>query len=154
MWSTSTQRAFPLSDQKPLPQVPGAKIPAALLQAGFWIPLVICTYLALEPEPPQVEVFKVGDVILHGAAFTYLTFSLVVAQVAVWSEPKRLYLRAFVAMLIYGLLLEAIQSFVPERSAELKDLLVDVLGIGAGLLLASLLATPLRNTVLRVFRGR
>jgi hypothetical protein len=28
------------------------------------------------------------------------------------------------------------------------------LGIGAGLLLASLLATPLRNTLLWVFRGR
>jgi VanZ family protein len=125
-----------------------------MLQAGFWIPLVICTYLALVPEPPEVEVFRVSDVILHGAAFTYLTFSLVVAHYGYFSEPKRLYLRAFVSMLLYGLLLELIQSFVPERSAELKDLLVDVLGIGAGLLLASFLASPLRKSLLWVFGGR
>ena len=129
-----------------------------LLQAGFWVPLVICTYLALVPEPQQAEVFKVTDVILHGAAFTYLTFSLVVAHYGFPSGSptgsKRGYLRAFVAMFLYGLLLEALQSFVPERSAELKDLLVDVLGICAGLLLASLLAGPLRKLVLSLFVGR
>ena len=42
---------------------------------------------------------------------------------------------------------------MPERSAELKDLAVDGLGIAAGLLLASVLARPVAS-LLHLLIGR
>jgi VanZ family protein len=38
-------------------------------------------------------------------------------------------------MLAYGIAIELIQSFEPTRDAELKDVLVDVVGIALGLAL-------------------
>lgn len=108
-----------------------------LFGSGFWIPLAFCTYLALVPEPPEHPVFELSDVILHAAAFTYLTLAFALTR---YGRDSRLYVRTFVAMLAYGVFLEAAQSLIPERSAEIKDLLVDLVGIGLGLALAHLSA--------------
>ena len=67
---------------------------------------------------------------LHASAFTYLTAALWFAhhggdrgwKPAAW-------------MLAYGIAIELIQSFEPTRDAELKDVLVDVVGITLGLAL-------------------
>ena len=111
---------------------------------GFYVPLLICTYLALVPNPPDNPVFRLSDVILHGAAFSYLTFAFVLMDRG-QGLSAALAIRASVAMLAYGLFLELAQSLVPERTAELKDLGVDLLGIAVGLLLAALLARPLKK---------
>lgn len=118
---------------------------ATLLKIGFWLPLAICTWLALFPDPPEISVFKISDVLLHAFAFTYLSFTLAVAY------PQRSRAQIFCLMLGYGLLIEVVQSFEASRSAELKDLLVDVLGIGFGLLLARLLAAWTRRLASRLF---
>lgn len=96
------------------------------LHLGFWVPLAGCTYLALTPAPLDA-VFQVSDVVLHALAFTYLTFTLGLAfpRLGPW--------RTAGWMLGYGLLLEFLQSFEPERAAEVKDLLVDGVGIALGL---------------------
>ncbi len=108
------------------PTVDGAT--GLMLRLGFWVPLLVCTWLALTPSPPE-SVFRVSDVLLHGLAFTYLTFALGLAH-------GTLRLRAVVVwMLGYGLFLELAQSVAPERSAELKDLLVDVAGVAVGTVL-------------------
>ncbi|HEY5644640.1 MAG TPA: VanZ family protein [Pseudomonadales bacterium] len=120
----------------------------AAFQIGFWIPLLFCTWAALVPAPPDNPVFQLSDVLLHAAAFTYLSFAFVLAWLEGGSGPA--YLRAFLCMLGYGVLLEVVQSFIPERSAEFKDLLVDAAGIGAGLLLAAWLARPLYDGALRL----
>lgn len=120
----------------------------AAFQIGFWIPLLFCTWAALIPAPPDNPVFQLSDVLLHAAAFTYLSFAFVLAWLESGSGP--VYLRAFLFMLGYGVLLELVQSFIPERSAEFKDLLVDAVGIGAGLLLAAGLARPLYHFALRL----
>lgn len=123
-----------------------------LVRTGFYLPLVVCTYLALIPEPPQNAVFQVSDIILHAFAFTYLTFALCLMRLA--AQPQNATLgwplvrNVFLVMLGYGVFLEAVQGFIPARTAELKDLGVDALGIGFGLLLAALLAAP----VIRVIR--
>jgi len=118
-----------------------------LFQLGFWVPLLICTYLALVPEPPDNPVFRLSDIILHAAAFTYLSLALVLAQFGGSLDRGRLYLRTFLFMLGYGVFLELAQSLVPERSPEIKDLLVDLGGIGAGLALAGLLAPTIHRLV-------
>jgi VanZ family protein len=104
------------------------------------VPLAACTYLALVPEPPEHPVFALSDVVLHGAAFVYLTFALVLVQYGTAKARSSLYVRTFVLMLSYGLLLELAQGAIPERHAELKDLLVDGAGILVGLGAAALLA--------------
>ena len=121
------------------------RVSVALLKLGFWLPLVVCTWLALFPDPSEISIFKISDVLLHAFAFTYLSFTLAVAY------PRRSLLQIFCLMLGYGLLIEIVQSFEVSRSAELKDLLVDIVGIGFGLLLARLLAEWTRRLVFRLF---
>ncbi len=144
------------------PRLLAERLAVFIWRAGFWFPLLICTYLALVPEPPDNPVFRLSDVILHAAAFSYLTFAFVLmakAQTATGSADtarglhRGTALRAFLVMLGYGIFLELVQSFVPERSAELKDLGVDLLGIGAGLILAAVLARPL-TALLDLLIGR
>ncbi len=139
----------------------GERLIRALFQVAFWVPLALCTYLALLPELPDSPVFLVSDVTLHSVAFTYLAFALLLAQCTrrlgegetpQWEgRPRREhYFSTFGLMLAYGVFIELVQSFVPERSAELKDLLVDLVGILVGLLLGRLLIPPVRQLALRV----
>jgi VanZ family protein len=121
-------------------------------QITFWVPLGVCTWFALIPDPPDNAVFRLGDVVLHAFAFTYLSLALVMARQRVSRTPE--YVRTAVLMFGYGLMLEAIQFFIPERSAELKDLLVDATGITLGLLLARGLARPAYDQVLRLSARR
>ena len=115
-----------------------------LFLVGFWLPLIACTYLALVPEPPDNPVFRLSDILLHGAAFSYLSLALVLAHPGMGRTRAGLFVRVFALMLAYGLFLEVVQAFVPERSAELKDLMVDAAGITLGLVVARYLADPLR----------
>ncbi|MFU8815214.1 MAG: VanZ family protein [Pseudomonadales bacterium] len=114
------------------------------LQLGFWIPLLLCTWLALTPSPPE-GVFRVSDILLHLFAFTYLTFALGLARPA-------LRLRWVAAwMLAFGVMIEVVQSFQATRVAELKDVLVDAAGIALGLLLLAALGNWSRKTVRTVW---
>lgn len=122
--------------------VPAGRWTSIVFQVGFWVPLAVCTYLALIPEPPEHPVFALSDVILHGAAFFYLTFALVLVQYGTGKARSSLYVRTFALMLTYGLLLELVQSAIPERQAEVKDLLVDAAGILTGLGAAAVLVDP------------
>ena len=127
-----------------------------LLRTGFYLPLVVCTYLALIPEPPQNAVFQVSDIILHTLAFTYLTFALCLMRLAAQPDTATLgwplARNVFLVMLGYGVFLELVQGIIPARTAELKDLGVDALGIGFGLLLAALLAPPVFRVIRLVSR--
>lgn len=119
------------------------RITGLILAAGFWLPLLACTWLALTPSPPE-SVFRVSDLVLHAAAFAYLTFALGLAH-------GTLRFRAVVMwMVFYGLLIELIQSFEPERSAELKDLVVDGAGIAVGLMLLMSLGPWSRRVARRI----
>lgn len=112
------------------------------LTTGFWVPLALCTWLAFTPSPPEA-VFRVSDLLLHAFAFVYLSFSLSLAhdlsaaRVALW-------------MLGYGVLIEVLQSLIPDRTPELKDLLVDGAGIAVGLAAARLLGAWSRRTLIRM----
>lgn len=149
----NTQRPVPLADTGAA-RARDYRLASFLLQLAFWGPLLFCTYLALVPDPPDNPVFRLGDVVLHGAAFTYLTFALVLVLLrreapASGPFPGRVSLISAAAMLGYGLLLELAQSFIPERTAELKDVLVDLAGILMGLVLARVLARWIRDLLHR-----
>lgn len=99
---------------------------AALRKAAFWIPFAIATVFALSPKGVPLP-FSVTDVALHLFAFVYLSAALGVAHfdargmhwIVVW-------------MVAYGVAIETIQFFVPNRSAEIEDLLIDGIGIAIG----------------------
>jgi VanZ family protein len=102
-------------------------LPRWLRLGGFWIPFAIVTFAAFAPEGLPLP-FKVSDVVLHAFAFTYLTTALWVAHYH--GKPGW---KSAGWMLGYGLLIEAVQSFEPTRSAELGDFGVDIVGILLGL---------------------
>lgn len=121
-------------------------VASSLLRVGFWLPLAVCTYLAFTPSPPEA-VFRISDVALHGFAFAYLTFTLGLAhrlrrwwQTAAW-------------MIAYGMFIEIVQSFEPERSAEVKDVVVDCVGIVLGLVGFYYAGERMRSTAVQIIRS-
>ena len=79
--------------------------------------------------------------VLHGVAFSYLTLALGLAY------NGRGWVRTAAWMIAYGVTIELVQSFEPERSAELKDLLVDLIGIGVGVVVLRLIGAQIENLV-------
>jgi VanZ family protein len=121
-----------------------------LTQTAFWIPLAACTYFALASELPDHPVFELSDMVLHGVAFGYLTFALLLAQAGIPALESGRSLRALVGMLGYGIFIELAQNSIPGRSAELGDLLVDLVGIGLGLVIGAAAVLPLQRGLERL----
>jgi VanZ family protein len=93
----------------------------------FWGPLLFATYMAFTPIPHAFTP-SMGDKTLHFLAFTYLSVALW------WAYPRWGSSSFAVAMLVaYGVCIEAVQAFIPHRSANLFDLLADCIGILIGL---------------------
>lgn len=96
-----------------------------LLIGAFWLALIFTTYSAFAP-PDMVTAPKVSDIFLHLAAFFVLTVLLQMAHL------RRQALVAMLLMLAYGAAIELVQMQLAERSAEWKDLFVDLFGIALG----------------------
>lgn len=95
---------------------------------AFVLLFCLVTYLALAPAPPQAADFG-WDKLNHAAAFGVMGFA---ASLGFGRSAL-----AALALLLYGALIEAVQGFIPTRSAEWADLLADGAGIALGVLLAS-----------------
>jgi len=81
-------------------------------------------YLAVTPLPePPVDV-PMSDKIAHFGAFMLLA---ILAALPLRGNGKP-FLWAFLLPVIYGLIIELIQSRVPNRNAELMDFIADALG--------------------------
>ena len=104
------------------------------------------TWLALTSRPPRL-VEGVSDVALHAVAFTVLTFLLSMAHF------ERRPLGSAFLMLLYGSAIELLQGGMGERSAEWKDLAVDVVGIGLGLLLLHVAGDAIDRVLQTVLRA-
>lgn len=108
-----------------------------MLGICFWLPLGVCTYLALTPAPA----LDTGSApVNHVLAFGYLTLALRLAHFdrSGW-RPVVLW------MLAYGIGLELVQGALPWRAAEFRDIALDGAGILAGVVL---------HRAVRWFRGR
>ncbi len=79
--------------------------------------------------------------LLHGIAFSYLTFALGLAHHA------RRWVRTAAWMFAYGAAIELVQSFEPLRSAELKDMFVDMAGIGIGVAALKLIGARVESLI-------
>ena len=95
---------------------------AVLLVAGFVVALLPLSF----PIPARG-----GDKLLHLVGFTGLT---------VWFFGifrRHASARVAIVLFAYGVLIEVVQSFTASRFAEPLDLMFNVIGIGAGWLVAS-----------------
>jgi len=116
-----------------------------LRRIAFWLPLAICTWMALGSGLPS-SAPKVGDITLHLFAFTYLTVALRIAH------AKLLIVLVIALMLAYGGLIEIVQGYLPPRQSEWKDFAVDVLGVALGLVLHHFLGEKVWQIFLRLWK--
>ena len=93
----------------------------------FWGPLLFATCMAFTPISHAITP-SMSDKRLHLLAFVYLS-------VALWWAYPRWGASYFAAatLVAYGVCIEAIQVFIPNRFASLSDLLADCIGVGIGL---------------------
>ncbi len=122
----------------------GLPWPAQLLVLSFWALWAFATYMALAPVDTLPEI-DVSDLATHGLAFFVLSLALCAAYFPQVGDNLRQAWRPLLWLLLYGIALELIQALLPTRAAELKDLLVDVIGICSGLLLYRWLGDRIRR---------
>jgi VanZ family protein len=92
-------------------------------RATFGLALVVCSYMAFTPR--QFSVIRhIYDKALHASAFCTLAF------LADFAFPRSRFVPAKALSLVgYGILIEVVQHFLPYRSAEVLDVLADVVGL-------------------------
>jgi VanZ family protein len=119
---------------EPLARRLGAPWPKALLVWGFWLLVVIISWLAVAPESGQPSL-GVSDKVTHSTAFLVLMLALCAAYFPnAGTEWRAAFLPALI-LLGYGIGIEVVQAFLPHRHAEVRDVVSDALGIGLGALL-------------------
>ncbi|MHC4323619.1 MAG: VanZ family protein [Planctomycetota bacterium] len=111
---------------------------AACVLALYWPALFVLTHV---PIPRVVQEADVSDKSLHFLTYLILTFLF-------WSvvsgDRKVKWRRAapwlvFFLIVVYGILDEWLQSFVPGRSCDMRDFFADLAGALAGLIVSSFL---------------
>jgi VanZ family protein len=101
--------------------------------------LIIVSGLAFSPAPPP-QLTTGWDKSNHFAAFASLT----VNAMLVWRWARAAAIAA--GLVGYGVLIELVQSQIPQRSGEADDVLADAVGIAIGLALSALLLRPRKKS--------
>ncbi|WP_199174214.1 VanZ family protein [Roseateles chitinivorans] len=92
------------------------------------------SWLAFSPHPPRVA--DLGwDKANHFAAFGTLA---IVGMQCFAAGPRRRWI-VLAMLLAYGVLIELVQSQIPGRDAEARDVLADMIGASIGVALHALL---------------
>lgn len=101
-------------------------------QLPFWVALAMTTALLLWPENAVPEGPPVSDKLMHALLFATLALTGAVA---------RFPMPALAAGLLgYAAVTELLQRVLPiNRHGDLRDLLADAIGVGAGLVVTVLL---------------
>ncbi len=102
-----------------------------LCRLGFALCVLTVTVLSLLPQAvmPKVEI---SDKLSHFIAYTAIATLGLLGYRAVA-------MRIALGVIALGGAIEIVQTFVPGRSAEMLDFVVDIGGVAAGLLLSRLL---------------
>ena len=110
----------------------------ALLAAG-----AIFSVSSLEKIELPLQAISCNDLLFHGAAYFFFGLTLMLAANP-WNAsldyPLHVYGILGLIGVLYGLSDEIHQSFVPNRTCTLSDLLADSIGVIIALLVASLWA--------------
>lgn len=111
----------------------------------YWIILFIGTTL---PSPQYVDVFQISDKIKHFGAYLILAvlLGLNLHFQEKWKVVAQNFLKyTFIICIVYGLIDELHQIFVPNRSGEFLDWVADLLGTIVGILIIKLFLSLIKN---------
>ena len=103
-----------------------------IFRALFWLALIISYISAIVPQDIAPTIGSLSDKTIHFIAFAVLTLLLRFSYSITW-------LQTFLLLFMYAIFIEFSQLFTLNRSAELLDVVADVIGIGIGLLFYSLI---------------
>ena len=98
----------------------------------LWALLLVTCGFAFAPSAPTLNIDN-GDKVQHIMAFLCLSGCTALSARAGWRQA----LRATVFMLLFGVFIELVQSFLPTRSADWRDVVADSLGVAVGLALVA-----------------
>ncbi|KOR28811.1 hypothetical protein TI03_03875 [Achromatium sp. WMS1] len=89
---------------------------------------MVITYLVFTQTKVSIlgDLDKLDDKVKHILAFIFLAFGLVHYWHVKWSWTT-------IILLVYGIGIEVVQYFIPNRTTSLTDVLADILGILLGL---------------------
>ncbi len=103
----------------------GRAIPRSLWRAALVLALAGILWLALRPQPGGADWFEHADKLRHAGAFLVL-----------WALSRRSSGAAsgllMAGLLAYGVLIEVLQGFTPNREPSAADVLADAVGIAVG----------------------
>lgn len=95
---------------------------------AFWIAVAAVGVLAAIPgESLPLRLFNIWDKAQHASAFAVMSTLGILGYRTQW-------LRVVFGLLIFGILIELMQSFIPWRSCEVLDVVADAVGVGMGIL--------------------
>ncbi len=110
----------------------------------LWVLMLVICWLAFSPAPPA-QLHTHWDKLNHLLAFAALAWCAALGWPARPGAPVLPQIARWVlGLMVFGLFIEAVQSQLPARSAELADLGADALGVALGGLLAGLLRSASR----------
>ena len=99
----------------------------AICLLSFWLATLCVSVLALAPPPYEVHLAP-SDKIDHLFAFLVLT------MLAIFAYPRNRILIVPLGLVAFGGFLELVQATsIVHRDASLNDWLVDILGVGLGM---------------------
>lgn len=108
-----------------------------LIGAIIWAVFILVLTLAPGKSVPDLSIFSY-DKLGHGFIFFVLAFLLISGLYANLKDSVKRKNAVFVGAIIaaiYGFLIEAVQSIIPDRSMEFYDGLANIVGSFLGLML-------------------
>jgi VanZ family protein len=110
--------------------------------------IAVTCWFAFTPHPPGLQ-FQDADKVQHFIAFSSLTLVACLSQ----APGVRQAVVAALGMLMFGIFIELVQSQLPTRTADIRDVIADSMGIAGGLLFLWLLRRFLpAQTARSIFR--
>lgn len=100
---------------------------SSVFRVLFWSALIGSFILAVVPQDIAPKIGSLSDKTVHFIAFAVLTLLLRLSYSITWFQT-------FLLLFVYAAFIEFSQFFTVNRSAELLDVVADIIGIGIGLL--------------------
>ena len=107
----------------------------------YWLPLILyCLLIYIQsdyPSPEELPSFKFMDKMLHFVAYGVMgiLFYRAYQTLRIKNQRKMLIFFSIVSASVYGISDEIHQYFVPDRHADLLDVIADILGALCGVYL-------------------